>query len=87
MIMFGGLTRWHETEALQRGGRIEQAREGVRRFGEHTHNKRRYRIPYLRALAVLVYWENEIDQAIAHLEAAQILAEQLGLPGERWHRY
>jgi DNA-binding SARP family transcriptional activator/tetratricopeptide (TPR) repeat protein len=83
-IMYGGLTRWHETEALLRGGSIEQAREDVRRFGERAHDKRRYRIPYLRALAVLAQWENEIDQAITHLEAARVLAEQLGLPGELW---
>jgi len=83
-IMYGGLTRWHETEALLRGGSIEQAREDVHRFGERAHDKRRYRIPYLRALAVLAQWENEIDQAITHLEAARVLAEQLGLPGELW---
>ena len=69
---------------MLRGGRIDQAREDVRRFGERAGNKRRYRIPYLRALAVLAQWDNELDQAIAHLEAARDLAEQLGLPGELW---
>jgi DNA-binding SARP family transcriptional activator/predicted ATPase len=83
-VLHGGLARWHETEALLRGGRIDQAREDVRRFGERAGNKRRYRIPYLRALAVLAQWDNELDQAIAHLEAARALAEQLGLPGELW---
>ncbi len=83
-IIHGGLARWHETEALLRGGSTEQAREEVRRFGERVRNKRRYRIPYLRALAVLAQWDNEIDQAITHLEAAQDLAEQLDLPGELW---
>ncbi len=83
-IMYGGLTRWHETEALLRGGRIEQAREDVHRFGERAHDKRRYRIPYLRALAVLAQWDHEVDQAIAHLQAARVLAQQLGLPGELW---
>ncbi len=83
-IIYGGLTRWHEIEALLRGGKADQAREEVRRFGERVGNKRRYRIPYLRAEAVLAQWENEIDQAITHLEAAQDLAEQLDLPGELW---
>ncbi len=83
-ILHGGFARWHETEALLRGGSIGQAREDVRRFGERAGNKRRYRIPYLRALAVLAQWDNELDQAIAHLEAARDLAEQLGLPGELW---
>ena len=83
-ILHGGLARRHETEALLRGGSTEQAREDVRRFGERSRNKRRYRIPYLRASAVLAQWDNELDQAIAHLEAARDLAEQLGLPGELW---
>jgi len=83
-ILHGGLARWHETKALLLGGSTEQAREDVRRFGERAGNKRRYRIPYLRALAVLAQWDNELDQAIAHLEAARDLAEQLGLPGELW---
>jgi hypothetical protein len=47
-ILRGGLARWHETEALLRGGSTDQAREDVRRFGERAGNKRRYRIPYLR---------------------------------------
>jgi len=83
-IMHGGFARWHETEALLWGGSTEQAREDVRCAGERFGNKGRYRIPYLRAEAVLAQWENEIDQAIAHLEAAQAIAEQLGLPGELW---
>ena len=41
-------------------------------------------VPDLRASAVLAQWDNELDQAIAHLEAARDLAEQLGLPGELW---
>ena len=35
-------------------------------------------------MAVLSQWDCEIDQAIIHLEAAQVLARQLGLPGELW---
>jgi hypothetical protein len=33
---------------------------------------------------VLAQCEHEIDQAIAYLEAARVLAQQLGLPGELW---
>jgi len=83
-IMYGGLTRGHETEALLRGGSAEQAREDVRRFGERAHNKRRYRIPYLRALAVLAQWDGDAEQAIVHLQEAARLAEEIGLPGELW---
>ena len=81
-IMYGGLTRWHEIEALLRGGSPDQAREEVRRFGERVGNKRRYRIPYLRALAVLARWDGDAEQAIVHLQEAARLAEEIGLPGE-----
>ncbi len=83
-IMHGGLARWHETEALLRGESVEQAKEDVRRFGELVGNKRRYRIPYLRSLAILAQWDGDTEQAIVHLEAARALAEQLSLPGEFW---
>jgi len=56
----------------------------VRRFGKHFGNKLRYRIAYLRAEAVLAQWEKKIEQALTHLEAARVLAEELGLPGELW---
>jgi tetratricopeptide (TPR) repeat protein len=82
--IYGGHARFHEVEALLRGGKSEQATEEARRFGESAHNKRRYRIPYLCALAVLARWDQKIDQAIAHLEAACDLARQLDLPGELW---
>ncbi len=83
-IMHGGLARWHETEALLRGGSVEQAREEVRRFGERVGNRRRYRIPYLRSLAVLAQWDGNTEQAIVHLQQAVQLAEEIGLPGELW---
>ena len=83
-IIYGGLTYWHEIEALLWGGKPEQAREQVRRFGERFGSTPRYCIAYLRAEAVLAHWENKIEQAIVHLEAALMLAEELGLPGERW---
>jgi predicted ATPase/DNA-binding SARP family transcriptional activator len=83
-FLHGGLARWHETEALLRGGSTDQAREEVRRFGERVGNKRRYRIPYLRALAVLARWDGDTEQAIVHLQQAVQLAEEIGLPGELW---
>ena len=83
-IMYGGLARWHETEALLRGGSVEQAREEVHRFGERVGNRRRYRIPYLRSLAVLAQWDGDTEQAISHLQQAVQLAEEIGLPGELW---
>jgi tetratricopeptide (TPR) repeat protein len=78
------LTLWYETEALLRAGEIERATEDVRRYGERIGTSRRYRIPYLRALAVLARYRGETDQAIAYLQEAAQLAEEIGLPGELW---
>jgi len=75
---------WPETEALLRGGDIELAREDVRRWGELVDHIPRYRPLYLRSLALLAQWERNIDQAIAHLEEANTLAEAISLSGEQW---
>ncbi len=79
-----GLTLWYGTEALLRAGERERAAGEVRRFGEHIGTSRRYRIPYLRALSVLAEFRGEIDTAIAHVQEAAQLAEEMGLPGEMW---
>ena len=75
---------WYETEAFVRAGEIEQASEQVRYYGEYIGNSRRYRIPYLRALAVLTKSHREFDAAIRYLREAEKLAEEIGLPGESW---
>jgi DNA-binding SARP family transcriptional activator len=74
----------HETEALLRKGDEHQAREEVQRLGERLGSNRRFRIPYLRSLAVLATWEGHSEQAIDHLREAVRLAADLGLPGEQW---
>jgi tetratricopeptide (TPR) repeat protein len=82
-----GLPAGMKRRPLLRGGAHEQAAEDVRRFGqglEHMDHNRRYRIAYLRALAVLAHYRGEIDQATRHLQEAAWLAEEIGLPGERW---
>lgn len=43
---------------------------------------RRLRIPYLRSRAILAAWRQEPKQAIAYLEEALTLADEIGLPGE-----
>jgi DNA-binding SARP family transcriptional activator/predicted ATPase len=78
------LTGWYETEALLRGGDDGLARAEVERLGEILGDNRRYRIPWLRSLAVLAQWDGDPDQAIAHLQAAAALAQEIGLPGEEW---
>jgi hypothetical protein len=63
--------RQYETEALLCGGDELQAREEVQRLGERVGPYPRFRIVYLRSLAVLAAWDRHSEQAI-------------GLPGERW---
>lgn len=85
----GKLIAWdfsshYETEALVRGGDVRQAREEVQLLRERLGSNRRYRIPYLRSLAVLAAWEGYSEQAIGHLREAAGLAADLGLPAEQW---
>src|SRR2546423_3197371 len=76
--------RQYETEALLRAGDERQAREEVQRLGERVGANRRFRLPYLRSLAVLAAWDGQSEQAIGHLREAAGLATDLGLPAEQW---
>ena len=83
LIVFD-FSRQYETEALLRGGDERQARAEVQRLEEHLGNYRRFRISYLRSLAVLTAWDGHSEQAIGHLTEAAHVAADLGLPGEQW---
>jgi predicted ATPase/DNA-binding SARP family transcriptional activator len=83
-ILFWGTARWYEIAALLWGGSADQAREEVRRFGEVMNNNGRSALRYLRSLALLAQFQGEIDAAIAHLQEAARVAEEVGLPGELW---
>jgi len=74
----------YETEALLRGGDGQQAREALHRLGEGLGPSPRFRVPYLRSMAVLAAWEGHREQAIGHLREAAGLAADMGLPGEQW---
>jgi len=74
----------YETEALLRAGDERQARAAVQRLGERMGSSLRFRLVYLRSLALLSAWDGESEQAIGHLREAARLAADLGLPGERW---
>jgi len=74
----------YEMEALLHGGDERQAREAVHGLGERLGPYPRYRVPYLRSLAVLATWDGQSEQAIGHLHEAAQVATDLGLPGERW---
>ncbi len=76
--------RQYETEALLRGGDESQARAEVQRLGERLGTNQRFRLPYLRSLAVLAAWEGQSEQAIDHLREAAQVAADLGLPAEQW---
>src|SRR5258708_38139174 len=75
--------RQYETEALLRGGDKRLAREEVYRLGERLGPNRRYRIPYLRSLAVLAARGGQREQAIGPLRAAAQRAADLRLPTEQ----
>jgi tetratricopeptide (TPR) repeat protein len=82
--VLGGLYLYHEVEALVRGGDERLAREEVRRFAQRAQTSERYRVAYLRSLAVLSEWEGETGRAMDHLHEARALAEKIGLPKELW---
>jgi tetratricopeptide (TPR) repeat protein len=77
-------TSHYEAEALLHSGQEQQAREEVRRLGERLGSNRRFRIPYLRSLALLAGWDGYGEQAIGYLSEAAGLAEEIGLPEEQW---
>ena len=60
------------------------ARESLHRLDEASRPYGRLRIAYLRSLAVLEAWEGRTTQAIATLDEAKTLAQELKLPGEIW---
>ena len=74
----------YETEALLHAGEERQAREAVQRLGERLGSTRRFRIPYLRSLALLAEWQGHGAQTITHLREAAELAAEIGLPEEQW---
>jgi DNA-binding SARP family transcriptional activator/tetratricopeptide (TPR) repeat protein len=83
-LIFFDFERHHETEALLRGGGERQAREDVLSLGEKAGQDRRFRLVYLRMLAVLDRWDGDFEGAIEHLRNAEVLAEEMDLPSELW---
>jgi tetratricopeptide (TPR) repeat protein len=83
-LLFIDFIRYYETEALLQGGDEAWAREDMQRFGASISTNRRHRLPYLRALATQAQWDGETREAIASLQEAAMLANEIGLPGELW---
>jgi tetratricopeptide (TPR) repeat protein len=81
---YSGLVRWYETEALPRGGDTDLAVADLDRFAASLGDHRRHLVPLHRARAVVASWRGDSDDALANLVAADRLAADIGLPGERW---
>lgn len=81
---YSGLVRWHEIEALLRGGDGAVVADDLNRFAEALGDHRRHLVPLHRARAVVAEWRGDADGALANLNAADWLAAAIGLPGERW---
>ncbi|GAC1385459.1 MAG: AAA family ATPase [Herpetosiphon sp.] len=79
----GDLSFWHLIEALLHSGQGERAQAEVQRFGDEVAHLPRYRIPHLRALAVLAQWEQDGGRASTYLEEARTLTVAIGLPDEQ----
>ena len=72
-----------ETAALLHSGLVAQAQQTIQRMGEQVSHLPRFRLLHLQALAVLAEGEGVTDQAMAYLQEALTLAQQLQLPGEQ----
>ncbi len=83
-LLFIDFMRYHETKALLQGGDEAWARQDVQRFGASINSNRRHRLPYLRALATQAEYDGDTRGAIAHLQEAALLANEIGLPGDLW---
>jgi predicted ATPase/DNA-binding SARP family transcriptional activator len=84
-LMWLDFVRYHETEALLRGGEEQLAREDTKRFGERVGGNRRFRLVHLRMVAVIAEWDGRTREALARLREAGTLAREIGLQGELWH--
>ncbi len=82
--VYAEIPYWCVTEALLHEGDVARAREHLSQLNAHQGDGQRDRVQYLRASAELAQWEGHQEQAHSHLEEARILAEEIGLPDERW---
>jgi len=77
-------SRPYEIETLLHAGNEQQVREEIRHMEHCLGSNQRFRIPYLRSLAMLTAWEGSTEQALGQLQEAMQLATTIGLPGEQW---
>jgi tetratricopeptide (TPR) repeat protein len=82
--VFDGLYLHYAFEALLRGGDEGRAREEADRFAERAEENERDKLAYLRCLAFLGEFEGDTQMALDRLRGAEMVAEEIGLPGELW---
>ena len=81
---YAGLHYAAVIEALLHGGDEAGAAADIERLEEEVGRFARYRIVIERSRAALSRRRGEVEQAVAHLQAAVRQAETLSLPGENW---
>ena len=79
-----GLPRPYETEALLRGGKVQEVSEDLARLEKQIDYGARLHVTYLRSMAVVARWENQPEQETVYLEEAASVAERIGLPEGQW---
>jgi DNA-binding SARP family transcriptional activator len=82
--VYVGCARWLETEALVRAGLRDSAAADLEQTARSTPMYPRMQLQLERGRAVLAAATGDAATAAAHLEAAGVLAEQLGLRYDRW---
>jgi DNA-binding SARP family transcriptional activator len=82
--VYVGCARWLETEALVRAGLRDSAAADLEQTARTTPMYPRMQLQLDRGRAVLAATAGNLATAITHLEAAGVLAEQLGLRYDRW---
>ncbi len=78
------LLRLFEVEALLHGGDEVLAQASVDNLSSISEETSCSRISLLRSQALIARWKKETAKAIALLEEACLLADEIGLPGELW---
>lgn len=73
-----------EAQALLYAGHVEEVRSHIEQRRAWVAQSPRLRIPQIRSEAVLAHYEHRYTDALNHLTEALGLAEQIGLPAERW---
>lgn len=84
LILMGQYRWWLYGEAFLRAGDEAAVEKIAAQLEEVAGVARRYALPHHRIQAVLAEWEGDMVEAGRHLETAVSLAEEMGLPGERW---